>query len=398
MILNLNQANAQQQYHYGLRIYDVENVYEPNLVYSGYSPYEFYDIIVRDNIAYTANSQGLTTFDISEIINPVTLDTYNCGISKLLLQDNYIVAVKTYGTNVYIFDVDDPENIVFCDHDDSPTYLRDAIVVNNNLFICDFPSPTEPNESANIKTYDIANPFDIQYANSFYPDSTQYVWSYYIAQKDDYIFWRVWYDSEENDRILIVDYSDVYNPEIVDSFYLPYYSSNSRDIDIEGDYLYSGLTVTDISDINNIVTVDSLQNKNLYQLFIDDNYIYALFNSALAIFHTDYSPNAEISETIPEPVLSLHKNLPNPFNPQNSRNSVTTIEYSLTKDSKIELSIFNIKGQKVKTLYKGFRQKGDCTVAWNGKDENGSFVASGVYFYSLKTENKVTANKMLIIK
>jgi len=90
--------------------------------------------------------------------------------------------------------------------------------------------------------------------------------------------------------------------------------------------------------------------------------------------------------------LELHNNYPNPFNP------VTTISFSLPKEKKIELTIYNIKGQKVKTLYSGLAEEGKHTMVWEGKDTNDKSVSSGIYLYRLKTDNKELTRKMLMLK
>ena len=101
---------------------------------------------------------------------------------------------------------------------------------------------------------------------------------------------------------------------------------------------------------------------------------------------------------VDENVLPLHKsfylsqNYPNPFNPE------TTISFSIPQDSKVELSIYNIKGQKVKILAKRDFEKGIHKVIWNGKDENGKPISSGIYFYKIKVKDKMISKKMLLLK
>lgn len=90
--------------------------------------------------------------------------------------------------------------------------------------------------------------------------------------------------------------------------------------------------------------------------------------------------------------VQLHRNYPNPFNP------TTTISFSLPKEENIEIIIFNIKGQKVRTLFKGNIEAGKHTAVWNGKDTNEKPVSSGVYFYKLKAGKKELIRKMLMLK
>jgi hypothetical protein len=89
------------------------------------------------------------------------------------------------------------------------------------------------------------------------------------------------------------------------------------------------------------------------------------------------------------PVLA--SNYPNPFNPE------TTISFSIPKDAKVNLAIFNIKGQKVKTIANGEFERGKHQVVWNGKDKNNKSVASGVYFYKLDVNGKTEAVKKCML-
>lgn len=84
---------------------------------------------------------------------------------------------------------------------------------------------------------------------------------------------------------------------------------------------------------------------------------------------------------------------PNPFNP------LTTIEFSIYNDSKVELTIYNIKGQKIKTLAQNEFTKGLHSIIWNGDDELNNPVSSGTYFYKLNINGKTEAvKKCLLLK
>ena len=97
-------------------------------------------------------------------------------------------------------------------------------------------------------------------------------------------------------------------------------------------------------------------------------------------------------EPIPN-VFNLERNYPNPFNP------ATTISFSVAQTtSDVSLEIFNIKGQKVKTLYSGIAEEGKHSILWNGKDTNDKSVSSGIYFYKLTTGKKELTRKMLMLK
>jgi subtilisin-like proprotein convertase family protein len=88
----------------------------------------------------------------------------------------------------------------------------------------------------------------------------------------------------------------------------------------------------------------------------------------------------------------LAQNSPNPFTPQ------TQIRFGLPRAEEVELSVFNVEGRKVATLAKGLHEPGSYTVEWNGNDEGGRRVASGIYFYRLKTRSFDATKKMLLMR
>ena len=77
---------------------------------------------------------------------------------------------------------------------------------------------------------------------------------------------------------------------------------------------------------------------------------------------------------------NLAQNIPNPFNPS------TKINFSLKKNSNVSIVVYNIKGQKVKTLVSENYNQGNHSVVWNGLDDNNQAVSSGVYFYRMVSD------------
>jgi hypothetical protein len=100
---------------------------------------------------------------------------------------------------------------------------------------------------------------------------------------------------------------------------------------------------------------------------------------------------SEAVTAIPEE-FQLLQNYPNPFNPE------TRIIYSLPKDCKVKLDIYNILGQKVKTLVDRLEAAGHKSVTWDGTNEQGDRVASGVFFYRLEAGEFTATKKMVIIR
>ncbi len=90
--------------------------------------------------------------------------------------------------------------------------------------------------------------------------------------------------------------------------------------------------------------------------------------------------------------FSLFANYPNPFNPS------TTIKYVLPKQAKVSLKVYNILGQEVRTLVNAREGFGEHTVVWNGKNQLGRPVSSGVYLYRLDVDGKARVRKMMLIR
>jgi len=108
-------------------------------------------------------------------------------------------------------------------------------------------------------------------------------------------------------------------------------------------------------------------------------------------FQGDPQSNDENEIIIPE--ITKISNYPNPFNPS------TTIKLDLAESGKIVLAIYNIKGQKVKTLLDAYSSKGHFEIIWKGVDDNKRSVASGQYFIKLKVNGKEKAlSKCLLLK
>jgi len=120
-------------------------------------------------------------------------------------------------------------------------------------------------------------------------------------------------------------------------------------------------------------------------------------------------------DEVVEPLATgLIGNFPNPFNPE------TTIRFvvggsmfenphpspllvgggkgEVFGQRAVQIEIFNIRGQKVRTLVNDFHQSGEYTVVWNGRDDNGLQVSSGVYFYRMRAGEYQSVRRMLLMK
>lgn len=99
----------------------------------------------------------------------------------------------------------------------------------------------------------------------------------------------------------------------------------------------------------------------------------------------------QISHEVPAS-FELEQNFPNPFNPS------TTIQFSLVKGSHVSLKIYDMLGREVRTLVNSDVAAGASSVEWNGRNNLGQQVASGMYVYRIESNGSVAAKKMMLLK
>ncbi len=124
--------------------------------------------------------------------------------------------------------------------------------------------------------------------------------------------------------------------------------------------------------------------------------IQCLSNDAFIFFVDDVliTGNSGSSEDPIVPVIAteLKSNYPNPFNPE------TNIAFSMKEAGAVTLEVYNVKGQLVRTLINDVKAAGNHTVVWNGKDNNGRSVSSGIYYYKMNTGKYSSTKKMIMMK
>ena len=87
----------------------------------------------------------------------------------------------------------------------------------------------------------------------------------------------------------------------------------------------------------------------------------------------------------------LEQNYPNPFNP------TTNVIYSIQKEGFVQLEIYDLLGRTVKSLLSEIKSAGEYSLSWDGKNDQGELVASGIYYYTLKVENETLYSKRMIL-
>jgi hypothetical protein len=99
----------------------------------------------------------------------------------------------------------------------------------------------------------------------------------------------------------------------------------------------------------------------------------------------------ENNNNILPPTFYLKQNYPNPFNPE------TVIEFSLDKTQHIKLAVYDITGQLIRVIENTIKSSGNHKVHWNGRDNKGRLVSSGIYYYILETDQGLSHTKKAIL-
>jgi len=126
-------------------------------------------------------------------------------------------------------------------------------------------------------------------------------------------------------------------------------------------------------------------------VFAQNDYLKEVYQTA-RIKITDI-PTAIDDEVAGLPTeFQLAQNYPNPFNAN------TTISYSLEKSSEVELTVYDLAGRRVASLYNGAQNTGNYQVVWNGINDDGVVVSSGIYFYRLTVGGQSFSRQMMLLK
>jgi hypothetical protein len=146
-----------------------------------------------------------------------------------------------------------------------------------------------------------------------------------------------------------------------------------------------------LSEINNVSAT----------LYVDQNVPtgnYTYYLTAMYGTHESVPSNevevevVDAGNILPANGTTLNGNVPNPFNP------TTTISFSLETAGYVNIDIYNVKGEKVRTLVDENLEATSHSVVWDGKDDLGRTTSSGVYFYKMKTGSFTSTKKMVLMK
>ena len=208
----------------------------------------------------------------------------------------------------------------------------------------------------------------------------------YIDLKSDYSSSTINLEIDYNGPIRGMEFELNYNSELVD-IQTPYLIDAQGNVMISSNMVADGTKKVVITDIQGgtikpvgevYLSIPVVFKGSIYdvgQVEIDNINVAGFAGDLI-----DYVSRTAISDVklIPSD-FSLQQNFPNPFNPS------TEIRFDLPEEGQVELTVFNMQGQKVRTLESGRMTPGYHAIIWNGTNDNGSRVSTGMYFYSIQT-------------
>jgi len=213
---------------------------------------------------------------------------------------------------------------------------------------------------------------------------------------------RILYYYDEDNHRYIVQYNEAYNQYTIQAgddaslemFQIILYPKDDDD----GDIVLHFHTVDNPASTGNYCTIGLEDHRNLTGLTYTYANIYpptaAPLQAGRSIRFTTTAPDNYVSTddaVASIPVTNL-QNYPNPFNPS------TTIAFNSAIATSASLRIYNTKGQLVRDLHNGPVQAGSNSIVWDGTDDSGKLVATGLYLYRLKIQNQSHTRKMLMMK
>ena len=145
-------------------------------------------------------------------------------------------------------------------------------------------------------------------------------------------------------------------------------------------------------DYNDSKNVKKFTDYRIYDSVIN-NYVGQIthkVNDEIVFFDLTSKDNQQ-NNTLPV-ITEIKSIYPNPFNPE------TTIEFNLKENSQVNIRVYNLKGQLVKTLIDSKYEAGNHKIVWNGRNSNEQRVASGLYFCKMETKEKSVTKKMILMK
>lgn len=366
---------------FGLEIVDVSDPSHPRFASFYQTPFGYVAYsYVHDNLAFITHESGIYIVDVSDPNNPKELGLYadeNSYIRARDVKDTYLFASSPYG-DIHVIDISDPENPILAKSYTEFEKVYSVDIQGEYAFWGD--------SRGGLRVMDVSDPMNISEITCV--DTSFHVRRFDISNGILY--------AASGKNMHLYDVRNMINPIKIGEYTA---IDQIKDLSAAGNQIYllenDHIRVLRKEETNTFVDLGSYYTPNYrppniakaVQCYNEDVYI-AYHNHGFLIWDNPsvYTDVNENSESVPSS-YTLYQNYPNPFNP------VTRIRFSLREAGFVNVSIYNILGERVATLVDEYRGTGDHEVLWNATEQ-----PSGIYFYELRCNDFRSVKKMLLLR
>jgi hypothetical protein len=333
------QNDSWYQYSSGLQIIDISNPTAPSeaaFVHSMWS----YCLDVDGAKTYFNDYSDLVVFNTTDPSNPVEMGRYQVGP---------FLAIAVSGSHAYLARTDSGLTVVDVSDPDSMHTVARRVV--------------------GYWMYEVAVDGDYLYLAGIADDTTGGLWIFDISDPADPTEIAI-FDAGGDARGIVIDGPFLHLTGAADKRY--------RILDISDPHAPLEIVHNDAGGISGRVALDA---PNIWAL--------SSAHSGLLKFETNVATSVE---EVPVYSSRLFHNYPNPFNPN------TVIRYEVAVPGRVTIKVYDVTGRLMQTLYDGLRSQGRFEAKWDGRNEAGRRVASGVYFCRMQSPGYAQTHKMVLIK
>lgn len=390
----------------GITIVKAQNRDDPEIVATR-TDVPGFDLKVWGNYVYSVDGSsgagnadtGGKILDISDPANPQLVGSFPTS-HNIAISENGFLYSECAGLRIFDLNLE-PTAPAFLWQDNS-SECHDASVIGNLLY--DFHG-----RDGVTNIYDVSNPATPQFLSAVGGPTIAYNHSGYPTEDGNYLFiCDELADSQGVPNDLTVwDISDLSNPSQVWAFSDP--DATIHNLYIIGHYAYvsyytAGFRIFDISEPTKPFLFDEFDTSpetgsgfagafGVYPFTPSGNIYLSDGGTGLHVFAFDSLVSSVETPAVATPSeFALLQNYPNPFNPE------TVITYNVAEHMEVTLNVYNIVGQKIKNLVNEKIAPGTQAAKWDGTDESGRQVASGVYFYRIQAGRFVQTKRMLLLR
>jgi hypothetical protein len=368
----------------GVEVIDISDPTNPTWVKTIDTPGQAYDLQMKGSLIYAADDYyGFQILDSSGIVGGHDTPQIAKGV---FAEGNYAYVADF--ESLLVFDVTDPA--VPSETSSLPfTEARGVYMSHPRAYVCEAYTPW-----GELWILDTSNPGSPAVLGGY--TDPDYYFSPHAVYVDN---WAIAYVANYYNELFIIDVSNPPAPTRVSFAYPPNELWGfAWDVKLSGSKAYvanydGGLWVVDVSDPGSPKTSAIYKTPGLASgVFIDSQYVYVADYYSLLVF--DQVPKA-VEETDTRPhilTFGLMQNEPNPFS------EMTVIPYQLQRSGPMRLEVLDLAGRLVKRLVDDKRVPGTYRVVWDGRDEHGTRVASGIYFCRLLEGSQSQTGKTTVLR